>query len=157
MSFLEYWLADMIQIPFCWAPEKAISLLLIPLLFSSAILLFFVIFIIFFSSLIGGYLSDKFHKRKPLVSGACIFISKFYFIIAMLMSVCAIILACLRGQYAFIAAIFVSFSIGFYLLFFFIFLGIGFGSFCAIDFAMVIDVLQNKDTKAKDLAVWHQV
>lgn len=33
--------------------------------------------------------------------------------------------------------------------------GLGFGAFLAVDFAMVLDVLPNEATRAKDLAVWH--
>ena len=33
----------------------------------------------------------------------------------------------------------------------------GFGAYCAVDFALVMDVLPNDREKAKDLAVWHQV
>ena len=37
------------------------------------------------------------------------------------------------------------------------FLGIGFGAYSAVDFALVMDVLPDEKDKAKDLAVWHQV
>ena len=37
------------------------------------------------------------------------------------------------------------------------FLGIGFGAYSAVDFALVMDVLPAEKDKAKDLAVWHQV
>ena len=33
--------------------------------------------------------------------------------------------------------------------------GLGFGIFLAVDFAMVLDVLPDPETRAKDLAVWH--
>ena len=36
-------------------------------------------------------------------------------------------------------------------------LGAGFGSYQAVDFALVMDVLPAEKDKAKDLAVWHQV
>lgn len=35
--------------------------------------------------------------------------------------------------------------------------GAGFGSYQAVDFALVMDVLPVEKDKAKDLAVWHQV
>ena len=38
-----------------------------------------------------------------------------------------------------------------------LFLGIGFGAYSAVDFALVMDVLPEEKDKAKDLAVWHQV
>lgn len=34
-------------------------------------------------------------------------------------------------------------------------IGIGFGSFQSVDFALVMDVLPEEKDKAKDLAVWH--
>ena len=37
------------------------------------------------------------------------------------------------------------------------FIGIGFGAYSAVDFALVMDVLPEEKDKAKDLAVWHQV
>lgn len=40
---------------------------------------------------------------------------------------------------------------------FLVFSGVGFGAYCAVDFALVMDVLPNDREKAKDLAVWHQV
>ena len=39
----------------------------------------------------------------------------------------------------------------------YLFLGIGFGAYSAVDFALVMDVLPEEKDKAKDLAVWHQV
>ena len=38
-----------------------------------------------------------------------------------------------------------------------VFSGVGFGAYCAVDFALVMDVLPDDKEKAKDLAVWHQV
>ena len=35
-------------------------------------------------------------------------------------------------------------------------LGMGFGSFQSVDFALVMDVLPHDRDKAKDIAVWHQ-
>ena len=34
--------------------------------------------------------------------------------------------------------------------------GLGFGTYCAVDFALVMDVLPSDKDKAKDLAVWHE-
>ncbi|XP_073234695.1 uncharacterized protein [Porites lutea] len=85
-------------------------------------------------SVIGGFLSDRLGRRKPLVIGS-----------AILMSVCAVILAGLQGKYAFYAAMPVALTFG-----------VGFGAYCAVDFALVMDVLPNDREKAKDLAVWHQ-
>lgn len=61
------------------------------------------------------------------------------------MSVCAVILAGLQGKYAFYASMPVALTFG-----------VGFGAYCAVDFALVMDVLPNDREKAKDLAVWHQ-
>jgi len=123
VGFLEYWLGDMVNLPNCWQPEKAVAVVLLPLLLSAAIF-----------SVIGGFLSDKLRRRKPLVIGS-----------ACLMAVCSFILAGLQGKYAFYAVIPVSLTFG-----------IGFGAYSAVDFALVMDVLPEEKDKAKDLAVWHQ-
>lgn len=123
VGFLEYWLGDMVLLPDCWSPEKAVAIVLLPLLLSAAVF-----------SVIGGFLSDKLRRRKPLVIGA-----------ALLMAFCSFVLAGLQGKYAFYAVIPVSMTFG-----------IGFGAYSAVDFALVMDVLPNDKDKAKDLAVWHQ-
>jgi len=122
-GFLEFWLGDMVYLPNCWQPENAIAIILLPLLFSAAIF-----------SVVGGFLSDKLMRRKPLVIGS-----------AILMAVCSVILSGLKGNYAFYAAIPI-----------FLTFGIGFGAYSAVDFALVMDVLPEEKDKAKDLAVWHQ-
>ena len=38
VGFLEYWLGDMVYLPGCWSPEKAVAVILLPLLLSAAIL-----------------------------------------------------------------------------------------------------------------------
>ena len=38
VGFLEYWLGDMVQLPGCWSPEKAVAVILLPLLLSAAVL-----------------------------------------------------------------------------------------------------------------------
>lgn len=123
VGFLEYWLGDMVELPGCWSPEKAVAVILLPLLLSAAVF-----------SVVGGFLSDKLRKRKPLVIGS-----------ALLMAVCSLILSGLQGKYAFYAVIPVSLTFG-----------IGFGAYSAVDFALVMDVLPDEKDKAKDLAVWHQ-
>ena len=35
--------------------------------------------------------------------------------------------------------------------------GAGFGTYTSVDFALLMDVLKNKQDHAKDIAVWHQV
>ena len=98
------------------------------------------------------------------------------FLLAILMSICAVILAGLQGRYAFYAAMPVALTFGKYLVCTnhdlhsyclckvychshcpTYFSGVGFGAYCAVDFALVMDVLPNDREKAKDLAVWHQV
>ena len=37
------------------------------------------------------------------------------------------------------------------------FTGAGFGTYTSVDFALLMDVLKNKQDHAKDIAVWHQV
>ncbi|XP_028409091.1 uncharacterized protein LOC114531677 [Dendronephthya gigantea] len=122
-GFLEFWLNDMVSLPHCWSPERSVALILLPLLLAAAGI-----------SIIAGFLSDALQRRKPLVTGS-----------AILMSICALIFACLKGKYAFYASIPVAVAFG-----------IGFGAYCAIDFALVMDVLPEDKDKAKDLAVWHQ-
>ena len=122
-GFLEFWLSDMVSLPHCWSPERSVAIILLPLLLAAAGI-----------SIVAGFLSDALQRRKPLVIGS-----------AILMSICALIFACLKGKYAFYAAIPVAVAFG-----------IGFGAYCAIDFALVMDVLPKDKDKAKDLAVWHQ-
>ena len=122
-GFLEFWLSDMVRLPHCWSPERSVAIILLPLLLAAAGI-----------SIVAGFLSDALQRRKPLVIGSSI-----------LMSICALIFACLKGKYAFYAAIPVAVAFG-----------IGFGAYCAIDFALVMDVLPKDKDKAKDLAVWHQ-
>lgn len=122
-GFLEFWLSDMVSLPHCWSPERSVAMILLPLLLAAAAF-----------SIIGGFLSDALQRRKPLVIGS-----------AILMSICALIFAFLKGKYAFYAAIPVAVTFG-----------VGFGAYSAIDFALVMDVLPKEKDKAKDLAVWHQ-
>ena len=35
--------------------------------------------------------------------------------------------------------------------------GAGYGTYTSVDFALLMDVLKNKQDHAKDIAVWHQV
>ena len=34
--FLQYWLSDMVEVPYCWSVETAIAVILIPLIISAA-------------------------------------------------------------------------------------------------------------------------
>lgn len=122
-GFLEFWLNDMVRLPHCWSPERSVSLILLPLLLAAAGI-----------SIAAGFLSDALQRRKPLVIGS-----------AILMAICALIFAFLKGKYTFYASIPVAVAFG-----------VGFGAYCAIDFALVMDVLPKNKDKAKDLAVWHQ-
>ena len=36
-------------------------------------------------------------------------------------------------------------------------IGIGYGLYVTVDFALLLDVLPNEETKGNDMAVWHQV
>lgn len=123
VGFLEFWLGDMVNLPNCWSPENAVAIVLLPLLLSASVF-----------SVIGGFLSDRLRRRKPLVTGS-----------AILMAICSLIFTGLQGNYAFYAVIPVSLTFG-----------IGFGAYLAVDFALVMDVLPDEKDKAKDLAVWHQ-
>merc|ERR1712150_181261 len=123
VGFLEFWLGDMVVLPNCWGPERAVAVILLPLLVSASIF-----------SVVGGYLSDRLRRRKPLVIGS-----------AIIMAICSLIFSGLQGSYAFYALFPVALTFG-----------VGFGAYLAVDFALVMDVLPDERDKAKDLAVWHQ-
>ncbi|CAL1529729.1 unnamed protein product [Lymnaea stagnalis] len=122
-GFLEYWLNDMIPLPYCWSAATSVALLLMPLLFAAAI-----------SSIAFGIISDSTGYRKIIVA-----------IAAFTMAVGAFINAFLSGKFAFVIAGLMAFIIG-----------LGFGAYQSVDFALVMDVLADNSDKAKDIAVWHQ-
>ena len=35
-SFLEFWLNDMVNLPNCWSPQRAVAMMLVPLLCTAA-------------------------------------------------------------------------------------------------------------------------
>ncbi|CAH1795628.1 unnamed protein product [Owenia fusiformis] len=122
-GFLEYWLSDMVNLPYCWSPERSVALMLLPLLGAAAI-----------SSIACGIVSDRIGRRKPLVITS-----------ALMMCITTSILSFMRGEYAYYVAIALS-----------VIYGMGLGSFQAVDFALVMDVLDDDKDKAKDIAVWSQ-
>jgi len=122
-GFLQYWLQDMIPLPYCMAPPTAVAMLMLPLLAAAA-----------GSSIIFGAVSDKTGYRKIIVT-----------IASFMMGLGSFINAFLSGDYSYYLAAIVSFIIG-----------LGFGAFQSVDFALVMDVLQREDEKANDIAVWHQ-
>ncbi|KAF6039083.1 hypothetical protein EB796_002629 [Bugula neritina] len=63
-TFVQYWVSDMVYIPNCWSKEKAVAILMIPLVISAAI-----------CSVLFGLLSDRIKRRKPLVISASILMS----------------------------------------------------------------------------------
>ncbi|KAF0993033.1 hypothetical protein HZS_686 [Henneguya salminicola] len=85
-------------------------------------------------SILVGYLSDKIKRRKILIVYSCL-----------LMAVCALILAFAPEKNRFYYGLFSSFLFG-----------VGYGSYTAVDFALIMDVTENSCDKATDLAVWHQ-
>lgn len=89
-GFLEYWVSDMIQLPFCWNAARTVAFILLPLLFSAAI-----------GSIFMGILSDRLGKRKIIV-----------IIAAVIMSICSTILAFIGGDDAFWVAFIVAFFFG---------------------------------------------
>ncbi|KAL8604491.1 hypothetical protein ACOMHN_015775 [Nucella lapillus] len=123
IGFLEYWLDDKLQLPYCWTAATSVALLLLPLLISAA-----------FSSVFFGILSDRTGKRKSIVIGA-----------AFLMGAGSLANAFVSGDSAYYVAVCVAFGIG-----------LGFGAYLSVDFALVMDVLPEEREKAKDIAVWHQ-
>ncbi|GFN87201.1 permease transporter [Plakobranchus ocellatus] len=122
-GFLEYWLNDMIPLPYCWTAATSVALLLLPLLFAAAA-----------SSLIFGIVSDKTGYRKIIVALA-----------SFIMGLGSFVNAFLSGDYAYYIAGIMAFIIG-----------LGFGAYQSVDFALVMDVLAEDADKAKDIAVWHQ-
>lgn len=122
-GFLEYWLNDMIPLPYCWTAATSVALLLLPLLFAAAA-----------SSLIFGIVSDKTGYRKIIVT-----------IASFIMGLGSFVNAFLSGDYAYYIAGIMAFIIG-----------LGFGAYQSVDFALVMDVLAEDADKAKDIAVWHQ-
>ena len=80
------------------------------------------------ASLIGGRMSDRTGRRKAFVLTASIIYGLALFVVA-------------------IASNFNGFLVGMAII------GLGFGVYMAVDLALVVDVLPNKDTAAKDLGV----
>ncbi|XP_025089237.1 uncharacterized protein LOC112561152 [Pomacea canaliculata] len=126
-GFLEYWLDDMVQLPYCWTAATSVALMLLPLLFSAAV-----------SSIVFGIVSDRTGEEKP---------SLFYAVMGhtFLMAAGSLADAFISGHSAYYLAIATAFLTG-----------IGFGAFQSVDFALVMDVLPEEQEKAKDIAVWHQ-
>ncbi|OWF41023.1 uncharacterized protein LOC110463040 [Mizuhopecten yessoensis] len=122
-GFLEYWLSDMIHIPYCWSESRAVAMMLLPLLCAASL-----------SSIVFGVISDRFGRRKPMIISA-----------ALIMSVSTSTLTYISGYNAYFIALVMAFLFG-----------IGFGSFQSVDFALVMDVLQDDKDKANNIAVWHQ-
>jgi MFS family permease len=120
LGFLQYWMADMVHLPKCMCPETAVSMAMIPLLTGAAV-----------SSAVGGYLSDRWQRRKPFVIGS-----------ALIMCIGISILAAVPNYYVAIVVALVF--------------GICYGLYQCVDFALVMDVLPDHRDHAKDLAVWHQ-
>eukprot|EP00118_Oscarella_pearsei_P019271 m.203746 g.203746 ORF g.203746 m.203746 type:complete len:207 (+) comp39632_c1_seq7:1266-1886(+) len=120
VGYLQYWFQDVVPIPGSRTPESAVAMAMLPMLICAAI-----------TAVIGGYLSDRFHKRKPFVLTA-----------SLVMSSCCALLAALPSFYLAIttASIF----------------GLAYGCYISVDFALVVDVLPDKKDTAKDMAVWHQ-
>ncbi len=86
--------------------------------------------VLVFASLVGGRLSDRTGRRKVFVVTASIVYGLAMFVIA-------------------IASSFNGFLVGMAIG------GLGFGVYMAVDLALVIDVLPNKDSAAKDLGVFN--
>lgn len=89
-GFLEFWVSDMIQLPFCWNAARTVAFILLPLLFSAAI-----------GSIIMGIVSDRIGKRKIIV-----------IIAAVTMSISCSALTCINGQDAFWIAFLIAFFFG---------------------------------------------
>ncbi|KAH9495320.1 hypothetical protein Btru_018870 [Bulinus truncatus] len=101
---------------------------------SVALLLLPLLFAAAASSVVFGIISDNTGYRKIIVALA-----------AFTMAIGAFVNAFLTGRYAYYIAGLMSFIIG-----------LGFGAYQSVDFALVMDVLPEESDKAKDIAVWHQ-
>ncbi|XP_055875025.1 uncharacterized protein LOC106073789 [Biomphalaria glabrata] len=101
---------------------------------SVALLLLPLLFAAAISSVVFGIVSDNTGYRKIIVALA-----------AFTMALGAFINAFLTGKYAYYIAGLMAFIIG-----------LGFGAYQSVDFALVMDVLPEESDKAKDIAVWHQ-
>ena len=80
-------------------------------------------------SVIAGKMSDRI-GRKRIVYGAAISLSIFSVIIMFLNTFASIL------------------SVG-------VLVGLGFGAYMGVDYALVTDVLVNEDDYAKDIGIWH--
>ncbi|PVD39132.1 hypothetical protein C0Q70_01760 [Pomacea canaliculata] len=125
-GFLEYWLDDMVQLPYCWTAATSVALMLLPLLFSAAV----------------SVCVCACARACLLVAALFLFIS---YVPAFLMAAGSLADAFISGHSAYYLAIATAFLTG-----------IGFGAFQSVDFALVMDVLPEEQEKAKDIAVWHQ-
>eukprot|EP00118_Oscarella_pearsei_P007704 m.38407 g.38407 ORF g.38407 m.38407 type:complete len:214 (+) comp32579_c0_seq1:1034-1675(+) len=84
------------------------------------------------SGAIGGCLSDRYKRRKVFV-----------LIAGLIMAICAGgVLTWTRSA----TVLFISMSLT----------GVGYGLYVSVDFALLLDVLPEKTTRANDIAVWHQ-
>nr|KAG5690887.1 hypothetical protein BaRGS_028919 [Batillaria attramentaria] len=101
---------------------------------SVALMLLPLLFSAALSSIVFGVISDRTGRRKVIVIGA-----------AFLMGAGSMTNAFISGNSAYYIAVTIAFLIG-----------IGFGAFQSVDFALVMDVLPEEREKAKDIAVWHQ-
>ncbi|CAG2244177.1 unnamed protein product [Mytilus edulis] len=89
-GFLEYWVSDMIQLPFCWNAARTVAFILLPLLFSASV-----------GSVIMGIVSDRIGKRKIIV-----------IIAAVMMSISCTALTFVNGENAFWMAFIIAFFFG---------------------------------------------
>ena len=119
-EFLQYFMADAVDIPSTMPPQTAVSIAMMSLMLSATV-----------AAGAAGAATDKMGgRRKPMVYGSSI--------------VMAVSTICMLFSSSFLWVLAMSFCFG-----------LGYGTFLAIDFALVMDVLPNPATAAKDLAVWH--
>lgn len=125
-EYLQYYLKDAIGPKYevngsivATTPQKAVSILFIPVLIGALL-----------SSLVAGFISDRYGGRRKIivyVSGA-------------IMAVVCVFFSITR-----------NFTFDLFLGFVF---GIGYGAFSVIDWAMATDVLPNEKDFAKDMGIW---
>ncbi|ELU16691.1 hypothetical protein CAPTEDRAFT_223301 [Capitella teleta] len=90
IGFLEYWMSDMIPLPFCWTPMRAVAITLVPMLIMASI-----------ASMVCGIVSDYYRRRKALIIGA-----------ALLMCITTLCIAFIRGPDGYFLVLALAFVFG---------------------------------------------
>lgn len=121
-EFLEYYLRDIMApyLPGGLSPTRAVSLLLMPLLFAALVAAYW-----------GGRKSDAMGGQRKV----------FVYVSGLAMAGACLITIVNRSFFIMVALTIVF--------------GAAFGLFGAVDFALICDVLPDKENSAKDMSIWH--